>query len=332
MAVIIPLPTKRLTGMLAKVEATEQVDPTPVVGTDGVRISGNFWNVIKLHYAWQNERFDAATGTIFPVAAAIPRGSWAELDLLVEIKGPGIPYSASVKPEDDPLAQSCGWTSVFSGGGGSEIVTRTLLASSHKSCTIYGYAGGMRYIVVGCRGTLNKIYRAGELAATRYQMMGFLSSITAVVQPTITSYDATTPTASVNMGLSIGPYDPTFTQAEFIQGANVQRFDSGNAADGIAKFDWLALNDGFPVLNVTVKGPDDGTGKWDTANFNPWADATARTSRALDLTVGSAQYNREKLNVASTYVRMPDNTEENDAAAASLQYVITDSAMSFVSD
>jgi len=330
MPVLIPLPLKRLTGMLAKVETTYGVDPTPVVGTDGVRLSGNFWNVIKPSYAWTNERFDAATGTIFPVTAALPRGSQADLDVLVEVKGPGIAYSASIKPEDDPLSQACGWSSVFSGGAGSEIVTNALLSSAHKSCTIYGYAGGMLYKLHGCRGTMNQIYQAGVLVARRYQMKAKWASVTATAQPTITSYDTTSPVATVNCGLSLGPYDPTWEQAEFIQGANVQRFDSGNEADGISFFDWLTLGDGFPAFEITVQGPDDGTGKWDTANFNPWADATARTSRAIDATVGSAQYNRQVLTIASTYVSLPENQEVHEAAAVKLRYTITDPNMTFV--
>ena len=330
MPVLIPLPTKRLTGMLVKKETTYAVDPTPVVGTDGVRLSGNFWNVIKPSRAFPNERFDAATGTIFPASAGVPHGSEAELDILVEVKGPGIAYSSSQKYEDDPLAQACGWSSVFSGGAGSEIVTSSILTSSHPSCTIWGYAGGMLYKVVGCRGTMNQIYQAGVIVGRRYQMRGIWASVTATVQPTITSYDTTSPVATVNCGLSLGSFDPTWAMAEFIQGANVQRFDSGNAADGIALFDWLTFNDGFPRLEITVKGPDDGTGKWDTTSFDPWADNLARTSRAIDATVGSVQYNKQVLSIASTYVLVPENVDENDAAAVKLAYVITDPAMTFV--
>lgn len=330
MPVLIPLPLKRLTGMLAKVEVTYGVDPTPVVGTDGVRLVGNFFNVIRPSYAWPNLRTDAATGTIFPVTAGVPHGSEAELDIAVEVKGSGVAYSSSVKPEDDPLSQACGWSSVFSGGAGSEIVTNSLLASGHKSCTIYGYGGGQRFIVTGCRGTMNQVYQAGDVIIRRYRMRGFLSSITATAQPTITSYDTTTPIVSVNAGLSIGTYDPTWNTAEFVQGCTVQRFDSGSATDGIAFFDWLRPDDGFPALDITVVGPDDGTGKWDTTNFNPWGDATARTSRALDATVGSVQYNRQVLTIASTYTNMPDHSDVNEAAAVRVHYTITDSAMTFV--
>ncbi len=327
MAVLIPLPTKRLTGMLAKVEGTYGTDAAPVVGTDGVRINGNFWNIIKPAYAWPNLRDDAATGTIFPAAAAVPKGSMATLDFAVEVKGQGSAYSGGSKPEADPLLQACGWNSVNSGGGGSEIVTYSLLAGSHKSATIWGYAGGMVYKLVGCRGTMNWLMRAGELGVMRFQMMGMLSSITAAAQATITSYDAALPVGSVNMGISLGAYDPTWTQAEFIQGGNLQRFDSGNATDGIAFFDWLTVD---PRFTITVKAPDDGTGKFDTTNFSPFADATARTSRAIDATLGSVQYNKAVLTIASSYLNMPDTTEESDAAAVNLNYTITDSAMTIV--
>src|SRR5690242_5198398 len=161
MPVLTPLPTRRLTGMLCKVETTYGTDAVPVVGTDGCRISGNFWNVIKPSFAWPNLRLDQATGTIFPATAGIPHGSEAAIDVMVEVRGPGIAYSASVKHDDDPLLQACGWSSVFSGGAGSEIVTHQMLVGSHKSCTIYGYAGGQLFKVVGCRGTMNMIFRAG---------------------------------------------------------------------------------------------------------------------------------------------------------------------------
>lgn len=324
----IPIPV-RLDGMLAKVEGSYGVDASPVVGTDGVRISQRFWNQLTPSYAWENLRLDAATGTIFPAAAAVPRGSMASLDILCEVKGPGVAYSASIKPEVDPLLQACGWLSTGSFTGGSEKFTYTLLASSHPSATIYGYAGGMVFKILGARGTMNWLMRAGEIGAMRFQMQGILSSISALAVPTITSYDATSPVASVNMGISLGTYDPDWTTAEFVQGANMARFDSGNAADGIAQFNWTLVQ---PVFNITVRAPDDGTGKFDTANFNPYADATARTSRAIDATQGSAQYNRAKLSIASTYVVMPTHSEDNQSAALNLSYTSTDSAMTVIFD
>lgn len=321
----IPIPV-RLDGMLAKVETSYGVDATPVVGTDGVRISSRFWNSLRPSYAWENLRADAATGTIFPPSAGIPGGRMAAIDVLCEVKGAGVAYSSSVKPEVDPLLQACGWDSAFTGGAGSEIVTYTLLSSAHKSCTIYGYGGGMVFKVLGCRGTMTWTARAGEFGAMRFQMQGLLQTPTALAVPTITSYDAILPVPSVNMGVSLGSFDPDFSVAEFTQGGNVQRFDSGNATDGIAFFDWVQVD---PTFTITVKAP--GTsGAFDTANFNPWADATARTSRAIDMNHGSVQYNKAKLTVASSYLVMPDNAEENQAAALNLRYTITDSAMTII--
>ena len=59
----------------------------------------------------------------------------------------------------------------------------------------------------------------------------------------------------------------------------------GNLTDGIAGFDYGDVN---PSFEITVRAPV-------LATYDPYADIKARTTRAMTLTWGTAQFNRIKL-------------------------------------
>lgn len=315
--------TLRVQGILAKTESSYGVDPTPDVATDAVRLAEPAWNIINVGYAWENLRTDITGGALLPAAPGTPHGRMVSLDLNWEVKGKG----SDAVTEASALLQACGFTEA----DGTAMFTYTLAAPPHASCTIYAYAGGMLFKVTGCRGTVRWPHRPGENGRMRFQMQGIMTTdpVTSAV-PAITGYDSTNPIACVSYGLSIGTFDPVIvTQAEFVQGATLQRLDSLNAADGIGQFDWSYPN---PQITMTVLGPNDGTGKWDTANFNPWEDADSRTSRTIDWTQGNTQFNRWRLNAPGCYVKMPQHTVHQDFVAVDLTYDLTDDTTYLRSD
>src|SRR5712691_11162764 len=100
--------SRRIEGLLAKVESTYGTDSVPVVGSNAVTVTDRLWNSITTGYAFENTREAVVTGTIFPPAPAIPRGRMATLDFGVELKGSrtGGAYAAGNKSEVSDLLRS----------------------------------------------------------------------------------------------------------------------------------------------------------------------------------------------------------------------------------
>lgn len=317
----MPIPV-RLDGMLAKVESTYGTDAVPVVGTDGVRVSQRLWSSLRVSNAWENLRQDAVTGTIYPPVPAVPHGRTVDIEVFWEAKGAG----SDLPVEAAPLLRACGWAET----DGVLMFTYALVPQPHESCTIYAYAGGYLFKIVGCRGTLRWPHVPGTLGVIRFSMRGMLiADPTASAVGAITSYDATAPIASVNYALVVGSWTPDVIAAEFNQGATVQRLDSLNATDGIREFDWSAVT---PMVTLSTKVPMTAGGIADTGTYDPFADNKARTSRAISWTQGSVQFDRLRFNCGAAYVNIPSNVNQQDYAAFDLTYMCTDTATYIRSD
>ena len=309
----MPIPL-RLDGLLAKVEGTYGTDSVPVVGTDGVRVAQRLWSSLTLSNAWENLRRDIVSGSVYPPIPASPVGRMVSMDIAWECKGAG----SDVVSEAAPLIRACG----FSETDGVSMFTYAIASQPHDSCSIYAYAGGMLFKIVGCRGTLRWAHVPGELGIMRFAMQGLLTADPAAsALGVITSYDTTAPLPGVGYALTVGSWSPDVIAAEFIQGANVQRLDSLNATDGIREFDWGLVD---PTITLSAKAPKDATVLFDTATYNPYADAKARTSRAIAWTQGNTQFNRIKLNAPAAYVNVPKHTDQQDYAGLDLTYNLTD--------
>lgn len=301
----------RLDGITAKIETTYGTDPTPAAATDGVRISERIFSSLRLGYAWENNREDVATGTILPAIPGISRGRMATIDIAWEIRGAG----SDVVPEVDPLLRACGMAQT----DGALLFSYAQASNLHESCTIWCYAGGTVYKIVGCRGSWRWPIQPGRHGVLRFTMMGIMTTDPAALAVPAITYDATEPPTAVDLALTVASWTPEVYQAEFNQGVQPQMLESANAADGIREFDF---GEARPFLAMSARLPRDATGILDTSTYNPYADAKARTARAIVATLGSVQYNRMKVNSVNGYVQMPAHADNNRFAAWDLRYEI----------
>lgn len=308
----MPFPI-RIEGMLAKIETTYGVDSTPTVGSDAVRVNERLWPTITPNYAWENERTEVVSGTNVPPPDAIPRGRYTTMDFGWELKGSrsGGAYSAGNKIEASPLLRSCAMQEAIDTTGGAEKLTYTRDDDTHESCTIWAYAAGWLYKVVGCRGSVGWTINAGTLTSLRFRMMGMvLVTPTEVALPGGIVYASPQPLAGVNLALAIGAWAPDVQTASWDVGANVQRLDSANAADGIHSFDSGGIIQ--PTFNISAKAVAAST-------YNAHADKLARTARALTLQYGTVQYNKAKL-TTNLYVSQVRNTDQQGFAGWDISY------------
>jgi hypothetical protein len=296
----------RLDGLLVKKESVYMSDPTPSASTDGVRISRRLWSSITLDYAWENSRLDVASGSIVPPKDALPRGRRARVDIFWECKGKG----SDATPEAADLYQACGLPET---DGANLFDYGPVADASHASATLYCYAGGLLFKVVGCRGHFRWPLTVGQVATHQFTMFGLVTTDPATTTlPAIAGYDATEPIAGVNTALTIGSWIPDWLAGELdLQGSDPQMLPSGNATDGIAGFDFGVVD---PMFRLTAR-------KVALATFDPYADHKARTSRTLAMTFGATQFSRVKVVGATVSLRAaPAHADSEGFANWDLQY------------
>lgn len=306
----------RLDGLLAKVETTYGTDATPQAATDAVRVSERVWSSLTIEYAFPGRRDDAASGSLIPVGPAPRKGRIVTLNVAWEAKGAGAAYTSSVKPEASALLRACGLSETLQG---SEYLYEPVDVD-HESCTIYAYAGGMLFKIVGCRGSVSWPIDVGGVGLIRFQMQGILleDPVTAAL-PAIT-YHAQLPPVAAGMVLTVGAWTPekVFT-AEFDGGAELQRIDDATAADAVGEF---AISQVLPSYRLQAYAADLGI-------YNPYAQSRAGAPIEISQTLGSQPYNTVAFETEQAYLEQIGHTEQNQFAAWDLTYQVRDYTLAF---
>ena len=317
----------RLQGLLVEEEVTYGTDPTPSASADGVRVVGHIWEAMSPEYAFPNKREDVHSNSLVKVAPGLPKGRIMNLDFEVELIGSGAAYSSvtPVRPAMDALFVACGLSRTHVDTGSSESVSYALADTSHVSCTIWAYAGGDLFKIVGCRGNFTWDVLAGGLGKVRFQMQGMLSTAPAETSVASITYDSVIPPAAVNMGLAIVPsggasWTPRLATMSVTCGNVIERLDDINSADGIEQF---AIVRREPRITMTVRKPD-------LTDYTLYARALSQVLHTVDMTLGSTQYNRVDLDVDAAYL-MTDGGfgADNGHAGIDLEYEALDMIVRF---
>lgn len=296
-----------LDAVLAKKEVGYGTDPMPEA-TDFVRIAQRMWSNMTFAHEFENLRETTASGSNTPVAPALPRGRVVTFDLYVEMRGSG---TVDTPPEWDPLHQACGNLQTITPTTDVQYDWITNIAN-HPSCTIYAYGGGKQFIVCGCRGTVEWIITGGEVTILHYTMQGIMyADPTEVSVPSIT-YGAVLPPPAVDVTATLDAIKLDFTQATFDQGNEVVRVASPNTIIGLDGLR-IALPRQVPILTLNLKVDA-------IATYSAWADERARTSRAVNLVVGTAGGERLTLDIDDAYVLSPQPEDQDGFAGSVLTF------------
>lgn len=177
----------RNVSILAKVEATYGVDPTPVAA-DGFYAAGTAPKMIQT----SNPLDDViGRGTLSKLPGAQPGPRHYQVDFRVPVRGAGAVYSATVKPKVSTLMRGASWQEVIVTTAGLETVTYTPRSAGQESITIYYNLDGMLYKLVGCRGNTNLVIRTGGIAFLECSFQGKMATpvdtalVTVTGEPTV---------------------------------------------------------------------------------------------------------------------------------------------------
>lgn len=127
---------------LAKNEATEGVDASPVAGTDAFPFE---IDSMSIGSPYTTEDSNEATGTMI-AGAPLVIGQPVPVSMRMRLKGAGVGavYSASVKPPMHALLQSCGWRGLFTAGIAAQAITAGTTTSATLGASYPATAQALR--------------------------------------------------------------------------------------------------------------------------------------------------------------------------------------------
>lgn len=306
----VPPLVNRLDGVLAKDEGgTYGTDAAPAAATDGLRISDRIWQRLRTYYLNPNLRDDAANGSYVPLGPAGATGLVSELDVGWEVRGRGSAYSGvnTIEPGAHALHGACGWPGIFSV---NLYNYAPLTTGARPSSTVYVYASGMLWKIVGCRGRLTYLFRPGKLTIARFQLKGLVLAIgTDVALPAIT-YNTQLPPPAVSLAAAVGAFTPDPLEIALDGGNNVEFVESVNAQIGVQSADYGMI---IPTWRFRVKTQP-------LATYSPLADQAVPTTRALALAQGTAANNKVAVADTGLYLIQQATEEQTQMAGYQLTY------------
>jgi hypothetical protein len=306
----------------AKVEATQNTAIALTPAQDGLQLYYKDKKGAKLSYKYLYDGdMGPNVGSLGRAKRVTPSGIEITGGLPFVFRGSGAAYSASVVPSFHTWLKASGYTAVVDITGGAEkwTYTPTVAGSTVSTLTMELYERGMKYAAAGVMGSVK--VDAPDLAPPIWMFdvhgIGTLPTDSAAITPTY-------PNSSV-----APPLGGTFTLTLGSLGANavVRKWGFDLRREVVPRLNQSATGthagfapgDRFPVMTVTLEATALAT--------TPFTSATAidaaqlrdvGTSLAAVLQLGSAQYNRCKINFAQAQVIDWADSDDNGVATIDL--------------
>ncbi len=208
----------RKTQVAAKIEGTEGVAET-LAAADGLRIS-NFNFVPTIDMVERN-----LLGSDLSAFASLPGKRSGIISFDVELKGSG---TAGDAPEWGELLKACGFSETIVGGAS---VTYAPISASIPSMTLAGYLDGMKFLLLGVRGTVVFDITAGQAGKMSFTFTGADFTVTDEAQLSIT-YDTLKPPVALATSLTIDGFSFKISQLMLDIGNEITLRDDINSSSG----------------------------------------------------------------------------------------------------
>jgi hypothetical protein len=201
--------------VLAKIESSYGVDPTPAGATDAVlcRITG--WRPQEVIYASRADIAIPALGR-FASKTAYQR---AEIDLEIEVSGAA---AAGTAPPYGPILRACGLSETIVA---VTSVTYNPISAAHESVAMYVNIDGMQQKLLGMKGSVALVFRNEEIPFYRFRGMALyaIPTDTALPSLTLTAHQAPVPVNRTNTTTaSLHGYSFGLQELEIDLGCDVQ--------------------------------------------------------------------------------------------------------------
>lgn len=242
----------------------------------------------------------------------VPGKTSGKLPFRVELKGPGVAYSASVKPALGKYLRACGFAETVVTTAGVETVTYDPASTGIPCLTMWSYEDGVIKKLKGCRGNVKFSGKNGEICFADFEFTGVYDGVVDgdIIAPT---YEATVPPVLLSSAFTIGAY-----------AANINSFDI-DMGNEVTLRESIATASGYVSALVTDRRP---TGKIDpemvtVATYDFFGIWKAGTAAALSLgSVGGTQYNRFKITAPKVITTKLTDDERAKLMVAGMDFAL----------
>ena len=304
-------------GALAKLEGSYAAGGTVSTATDGLLLA----ELADLNEDFAHDGSRAKPpGTSGNLPNVAPAGSFVETTLKAEPRGFGAAYSASNLPPEHVMMRIAGHDAAITLTGGLEkvVYTPTPGDSTFASALLGLYSRGSLWMLKGAYADWVWGADGPKVPLSEYAIKALFTSVADASVPSIT-YPASAVQSPVaaNIAFTIGGVSTLVVKKfQFKKNRSLSpRLDMNSG--GHAGF---AVGRRGPTLEVTIEEPA-------TATYDARAKRRSAVSEALSLTIGSVQYNRDKLTApAAQLISVKPSTEET-TATLDLVYQLNPSAV-----
>lgn len=190
----------RNTAILAKIEATYNVDPTPTGAANAMLVSNLSISPLNATNVGRDLVRNYFGGSEQLVGV---RNVQCSFD--VELSGAG---AAGTAPAFGPLLRACGMAETITASSRVEYLP---VSSAFESVTLYWYDDGVLHKLTGARGTFSVMMGLSERPVIRYSFTGIYSTPTATALPTTTLTGFTKPLVVTDANTGDVTFGATYT-------------------------------------------------------------------------------------------------------------------------
>ena len=219
----MPLRDRQL--ILAKIESTYGVDPTPVANTNAILAEIADISIVSRSLERNNAK------SYFGQLAPVNIGDGLKLDFTTEVKGSG---AAGTAPEIGVLFRACNYTETVVAVTSVTYDPNSNVLDS-ESITLYFYQDGIRHKLLGARGTFSFEANAGEYGKVKWSFTGLYAGPTDTALATGT-YNSTLPPRFVSASFALDSYAFVISNLKIDAGNTVVERKDANNATGISAY------------------------------------------------------------------------------------------------
>lgn len=255
----------RKLALLAKLDATYGVDPTPSGAANAILATNVTFTPIEGEEVSRDLMLPYLGNSGFQLA-----NTYAKIEFEVEIAGAG---AAGTAPAYGPLLRACGMAEVITAG--SSVVYNPV-SGGYDAVTMYANWDGVRHIMLGGRGNVKLTFTPGKIPRYQFSFMCLHGAITDAALP------ATTLTAFIEALVVSKANTPTFTIHGASSPGESLTIDLGQKTEGrfLIGYEGIEITDRNATGTAVVEARPLATVNW-------FAIQKARTRDALQLIHGT---------------------------------------------
>lgn len=279
--------------LLAKIESTYGVDPTPTGGANAILAT----SVVLSPMEGSDVNRDLETPYL-GASGTIPTGLHSKITFKVELQGSG---AAGTAPSWGPLARACALAETISA---ATSVTYNPITDSHESVAIYLWIDTMQFVLLGSRGTCQLKVSAQDIPYLEFEFTGLFAQPTEQtrVTPTLTGFQKPSVASKANTPTFTIDSTPLVMRSFGLNFGNVveNRFLIGSEIGSES----VLITDKTEMIETTVEAVA-------LSVFNPYALAADQSAIEVELIHGTAAGKIITINAPTAQIQRPKGLENS---------------------